>query len=532
MEHLSPAPLSPHGLTKESFGALESRYCESSDLSRRQAVLAKRIKRMSELDALDDEKLTEFLNSQKELLQKTDPSLTPSKAEELAILAVGRYVREIQLPSSLSDTQQLLENTNHPAIKKLSGRFSDTFQVDLCNFAFEKALEENASSETLEEYLSVCEEKSSRDVRDHIIINTLHNCEGSNKPYRQKLLNIAGKTNIDISYMTSPGSYSGSTNEIISTIRYEEASKQKSTIDFLSYLSNHWHNKNTSEHESAILDFSEFSSLENPSNILEFLQWREYLDEKFNNNFHLHFNNPLTTATKEDGEFKIPKVLEEMPDKITQRLLISCLRDDPIELAEQLVGRDDINGAQKQKIMHLWISFRRLNPNRDVNDRLQELPALMMVNSKEFSLAIEDIIDVLASKTAKQTIYKTQSILDRVFDKNKENSQADFLFMASKESEKILEYMTLAALETLISKEESKDLTKLLYFSAPIRISSFKKVEEYDIKSTWEEAVKKLLQKDNLLEDEDNLKALIALGLMSDNIEVNLQMPSKKQLIF
>lgn len=364
----------------------------------------------------------------------------------------------------------------------------------------------------------------------------------------------------------------------IATARYEKALAQPTTVEFLRVLCRSWGGDIEhllkrikvydvrSEIPNLLEDQDETYFFDGIISTMEFSKWYTTVDpdafSKWRESFSENDSNPLErVAEDDDGNVIIPKSIRVMPDKVLQRLFYSCVQDKPTDIASQLMAAEGLDDDERVAIAHLWIAFSRLSAYSQ-QDALDELPLLFAVKSPDFLRQADDFVneaaleafgrergshelDVDSDNTDVDETFDSKIIgtavhailqrihaaLESVSDSSDNQLRRTELMAAlTRESEKARGYLTLGAFEALAWDGDVQPLVSLLNNGVPTRITATLFANE-DLsryaRTMWEGAVNALLNRPDALDDEHCLRALVALGVSAENVEVNLHVSSQ-----
>lgn len=571
MQHLSPAPLTPLPLTPEQYGTV-ARAQDTDDPNRGQAAIIHHFKKLQRLDYNDQEKLDQLAEQEASLIQQHNPFVNEEDARKLAEIGLSSYGFPIQVAGTVEAAKEFLDCVDHPVLQELVGAMDNRQRVAYARYAFTAALShENVSLESVKPIIDFYRETFKTDRAEEFAKDVAEQAAEATSPAQQRVLaQIYHYTNatLDILPGFSMLLFGGAEHEykrrqarvntvlgITANMRYHEALSLEDTVDFLRYICSF---------ENITTEIPTFNSDgEHVVRQAEFSRWYATAFEA-NTNFDTSSLTDLDYVdySRKKDESYIPHALRRMPDEVTKRFAMSCINIKPDNLARQLRTRDDISYEDKIDLVHTWLDHRSIIPRINQETDLSVLALLASVHSPRAVTFIENIVEnsldannqsiqrmllaITQGGTDKRATsdrtknYRFSRDLDTIFGLAREailqgvgddTEYANALFEdLIEKSAAIGNYRTLSALEKLALDHKPEPLLELIGETTPSKLTGklFTYEGAFDLTvDYWDKAVEYILASPDALEDEDSLRLLMALGMIADDIEVNLHVPGQ-----
>lgn len=552
MPNLSPMPLTPLSLMdKEEFGELQN-SAESPDLLVEQASLVREIREGQDVD-IDYDLLQ---TRQAGILHKTDPNLTPAEAQRLSKVALLKYYDGSpfeDLPTK-NDVEQILRDLKHPSLLRAVGSFNEGKKFNIGVGILTPFIKRVEIPSDFPQILNIVEKTF---PMQEVWLTTKERIEGQHV-FEAALLKTAkakGKDEIDrlfrkfapvlaqgITPIFTAGSNNPAFSYAVAKRRYEAAGQCADFIDFLAYLSRYFDANEASVIKSILNDDFRTDVKES-----EYASWGNLIE--YNGDVwmaHRYMRGRVTEGVKGPSP----------SDTVGERLRISSFQLKPAKLAAML-NDTQMSYSERRSAALLWASEYAKNHESTVKDHLNLIPLLFKyVSTETFSGFIADLME---RHTVEQCtkIYNDKNlkgfeiqepqfyqgvnfrlndsvggIFSSVVNKLKgirlnDSSPAteSIVMTLLRESPKIKDFATIAALETLAAKGDVSQLIELMQVVTPSRLGlgggmSQDFVYEY-ASDCLGRAISKVLH-DIDIDDETTLRTLVGLGICAEDVEINL----------
>lgn len=549
LKHLSPAKLTPMQL--ETYGATEIEASSSQDINHHQAIVARRASELAKQDEPEPEAIADVIHMQQHVLEMSNPLLD---SQSLAPIALRKYGIKQGQVTTYGEYAEVMQGLRHPAVEQVVGDTASE-RKDLAIQTLTEFLKNRQPNDQITEVandaLASVGDKAF-DLRQEISIaaaDVTHKDLTRSSEMRALVLETGAPIEPFRSKIVEHGMRDADpVREVIRDIaahRYNHALSLESPVDFLHYLSKQTYQAIFESHGLTESTFD--TQVQHEAHV--------WYRAAFTDSRDLFNELPMHEIAYNDFDdsFALPGGMLKMKDRVLANIVALCTTMTPTELGHTLAARDDLSKEDKIDIAHFWLDYRNSISNLTPEMHFETMGLLFSIGSPEFVKQAEGLLQKQISDrlrtvsmhepgskafTERFSIKKTVDSFTRVIKKSVEgfvntdedaehsNTLMEDLF---NKSGIVRGYRTLAALEAFNAGGTStRPFLTMLREGSIIRLDStlFSEPEVLLLgRKYWDNAVEKALQRPNLADNETNLKLLMALGIVSDNVEINLHVP-------